>query len=77
MLLCPLALIKDQASLSWATEYICNLIELQNIQLSAKQKLNILETLKLIQNSPHKSLTSFINQIGRYALKNYTEEEVH
>jgi len=80
MVLCPLALvnINDKASISWASEYICSLIDLQNIQLSALQKINIFETVKLIATQPNKSLSSFILAIGdsdiSYALRCYTED---
>jgi type IV secretion system protein VirB4 len=80
MVLCPLALVKedDQASLAWASEYISSLVDLQNIKLSALQKINIYETIKLIAKQPNKSLSSFILAIGdsdiSYALRCYTED---
>lgn len=80
MTLCPLALVKenDTASLAWASEYIASLVDLQNIQLSALQKINIFETVKLISTQPNKSLSSFILAIGdsdiSYALRCYTED---
>jgi type IV secretion system protein TrbE len=76
--LAPLANLDQVKDLSWAANYIEQLVILQGVTPSALQKDLILKTLKLLAHSQYKSLSAFIHLLAdvelSIALKNYTEE---
>lgn len=66
---CPLALVKDNASMGWAIEYITNLISMQGIQITAEHKKVIFEAIESILPQEDRSLSQLIAYIQDIELK--------
>ena len=75
---CPLALVKDNASLSWAIEYLTSLIEMQNVKVNAQHKKTLHEALQSIIEQDDKSLSQLISYVQdielKTALVSYTKQ---
>ncbi len=74
--LCPLREIDDPADIAWAVDYVESLCALGGTTITAKHRNAINQAVKMLRNSPTRSLTELVTSIQdeglREALKHYT-----
>lgn len=74
---CPLALVEDNASKSWAIEYILGLIEMQGQSVNSQQKQMLVIAINSIVQQKNRSLSELLPHIQdeniKLALKQYTK----
>ena len=74
---CPLALVEDNASKSWATEYIIGLIEMQGQNVNSQQKQMLMLAINSVSKQKNRSLSELLPHIQdeniKLAIKQYTK----
>ena len=75
---CPLAFLETQGDRAWASEWIENILLLNDVKITPAQRNIIAQAIESMHNTGSKTLTDFINSVQdisiREALKPYTIE---
>jgi len=75
MSFCPMGLVDDQASMAWGVEYITQLMLMQGLTLSIRQKDMLNHAIQSIAEDEHKDLSNLLHFLPdadmAYALKHF------